>query len=345
MRSLSFGPCWAVLALCGALSAMGSAAQAQEERAPEAPGEGAAHLDADTARRARTEYEAGVAHYRDGRFREAIRSFQVAASLTPSADLSYNIARAYEELGRREGNAADWDEAISYYRRYLSDAVDPPDRSDVEAHIAELAASADAARRAALARPTVGTLHVRADRDGARVHVGDIDAGTTPLDAPLELAPGRYRLAADLPGFVPYRGEVTVEAGVRTSAVVRFTPSTNYAATLGTPVFAWVSFGLAGAGLVGSIILGALAASEQSAALQPLDMDRLNEARGLAGWSDAALGAGIGFAALGVILYFAESAAVGTEVTHGPAGESGGESGIGSASESESGGEAAGATP
>jgi tetratricopeptide (TPR) repeat protein len=302
--------------VCAVLSCVcPRAAMAQD--APPAEGE-AAHLDADTARRARAEFETGVAHYREGRFREAIRSFQVAASLTPSADLSFNIARAYEELARREGNPSDWEEAIAYYRRYLSDAVDPPDRADVEGHIAELTASADAARRAALARPTVGTLSIRADREGARVRVGDVDAGTTPIDAPLELAPGRYRLAADLEGFVPYRGEVTVEAGVRTSAVVELIPATSYTSTLGTPVFAWVSFGLAGAGLVGSVVLGALAASEQSAALQPFDMNRLEAARGLAGWSDAALGAAIGFAALGVVLYFAESAAVGTEVTHGP---------------------------
>lgn len=279
---------------------------------------GAAHLDADTARRARDEYTAGVEHYQNGRYREAIRAFQVAASLTPSADLSYNIARAYEEVARREGNAADWDEAISYYRRYLSDRVDPPDRAEVEAHIVELTELADAARRAALSRPTTGTLSVRVDHDGARIRVNDEDRGTSPLTDAIELAPGRYRLAADLDGYVPYRGEVTIEAGLRTSAVVELLPGTGYVAQQGTPVFAWVSFGLAGAALIGSVVLGAIAASDQSAALTPFDMARLDAARGLAGWSDAALGGAIGFAALGVILYFAESASVGTTVTHGP---------------------------
>lgn len=301
------------LALCLSLSA--SVAGAQEGGTPEGD---AAHFDADAASRARAEYETGVGHYREGRYREAIRSFQVAASITPSADLSFNIARAYEELARREGTVADWDESIAYYRRYLSDAVDPPDRADVEAHIAQLVELAEGARRAALSRPTLGTLTVRADHDGARVRVGDDDAGVTPIAEPLELAPGRYRLAADLPGYVPYRGEVTVEAGVRTSAVIELSPGTNYASTAGTPVFAWVAFGVGGAALITSAILGGIAAADQSAALQPFDMDRLNQARGLAGWSDAALGGAIGFAALGVILYFAESASVGTTVTHGP---------------------------
>lgn len=301
--------------------AVGLVAEASTAAAQE-PSEGAAaHLDADTARRARVEYETGVNEYREGRYREAIRAFQVAASLTPSADLSYNIARAYEELARREGNATDWDEAISYYRRYLSDAVDPPDRAEVEAHIAELVEAADAARRAALARPTTGTLAVRADHDGARIRVGDDDVGLTPLAEPLVLAPGRYRIAAELSGYVPYRGEVTVEAGVRTSANVQLIPSTGYVSEVGTPVFAWVSFGLGGAALVTSVVLGAIAASDQSAALQPFDMERLEAARGLAGWSDAALGAAIGFTVLGVVLYFAESAAVGTTVTHGPTDE------------------------
>lgn len=296
-------------------------APAARVEAQDSPPEGeAASFDADAAARARSEYETGVGHYREGRYREAIRSFQVAASITPSADLSFNIARAFEELARREGNVSDWDESITYYRRYLSDAVDPPDRADVEAHIAQLVELADGARRAALSRPTTGTLAVRADRDGARVHVDDTDAGTTPIAEPMVLAPGRYRLSAELPGYVPYRGEVTVEAGVRTSAVIALSPSTGYTSTAGTPVFSWVAFGVGGAALITSFVLGGIAASEQSASLQPFDMDRLNQARGLAGWSDAALGGALGFAALGVILYFAESASVGTTVTHGPTG-------------------------
>jgi hypothetical protein len=153
--------------------------------------------------------------------------------------------------------------------------------------------------------------------------VNDEERGTSPLAEALELEPGRYRLAADLEGYVPYRGEVTVEAGVRTSAIVELRPGTNYTSTAGTPVLAWVSFGLAGAALIGSVIIGAIAASDQGAALNPFDMDRLNAARGLAGWSDAALGAAIGFGVLGVVLYFAESASVGTTVTHGPAGGEG----------------------
>jgi|GEM_PF-1679456 len=305
-----------VLALLLTALLLGGAVRAA---AQDVTGDGtAAHLDADTARRARVEYETGVNEYREGRYREAIRAFQVAASLTPSADLSYNIARAYEELARREGTSTDWEEAIAYYRRYLSDAVDPPDRGEVEAHIVELVEASDAARRAALARPTTGTLAVRADHDGARIIVGDDDVGLTPLTEPLVLPPGRYRIAAELAGYVPYRGEVTVEAGVRTSANIQLIPSTGYESEVGTPIFAWLSFGLGGAALVTSVVLGVIAASDQSAALQPFDMDRLEAARGLAGWSDAALGGAIGFAVLGVVLYFAESAAVGTTVTHGP---------------------------
>jgi tetratricopeptide (TPR) repeat protein len=304
-----------LLLVCSAALLVAAPARAQEAAAP-APD--AAHLDAETARRARAEYEAGVEHYRSGRYRDAIHSFQVAAALTPSADLSYNIARALEELARREGSPADWDAAIASYRRYLSDSVDPPDRAEVEAHVEELAELAEAARRAALARPSTGTLSLRVDRDGSSVRIDGEARGTSPLGEPFELSPGRHRVSVASDGYTPFEAEVSVEAGVRTSAIVELVPATGYRSQVGSPVLAWISFGLAGASLVGSAVLGAVAASDQSAALSPFDPARLSEARGLAGWSDAALGAAIGFGALGVVLFFAESASVGTTVTHGP---------------------------
>jgi len=74
-----------------------------------------------------------VAHYEAERFSEAIHSFQVAASLIPSADLWFNIARCHEQLARARNSAADYEQAIAYYRRYLTDRVDPPDRAAIEA--------------------------------------------------------------------------------------------------------------------------------------------------------------------------------------------------------------------
>lgn len=283
-----------------------------------APDESVAHLDAETARRARTEFEAGVEHFRAGRYREAIHAFQVAASLTPSADISYNIARAYEEVGRRDGSPADFDEAIAYYRRYLSDRVDPPDRAEVEGHIAELEEHAASARAALVTRPTTGTLVVRSVHDGARVLVDDREVGTTPLEDDIELEPGRHLLAAELEGYVPFEAEVTIEPGMRTGSAIELSPATTHRSIHGEPIFAWVAFGLAGASLIGSVVIGAVAASDQSAALTPFDPARLDAARGLGGWSDAALGAALGLATVGIVLFFAESAAVGTETSRGP---------------------------
>lgn len=301
------------------LLVLGLVSPARAQDAEPGPGdESVAHFDAESARRARAEFEAGVEHFRAGRYREAIHSFQVAASLTPSADISYNIARAYEELARRDGTPADFDEAIAYYRRYLADRVDPPDRAEVEAHIAELEEHATSARAALMSRPTTGTLVVRCDRDGAAIQIDGRDVGRTPIEGDLELEPGRHRLTASLDGYVPFTAEVTVEAGVRTGSSIELAPSTRYRAIHGEPIFAWIAFGVAGAALVTSVVVGGVAASEQSAALSPFDMGRLENARGLGGWSDAALGGAIGLATVGIILFFAESAAVGTETSHGP---------------------------
>ena len=75
---------------------------------------------------ARERFQAGREHFQGHRYREAVRDFELAASLYPSAEISFNIALCYEQL-------QEYDAAIQYMQRYLREKVDPPDRPEVEA--------------------------------------------------------------------------------------------------------------------------------------------------------------------------------------------------------------------
>lgn len=283
--------------------AVPGAALAQHAQAQSGETTVVAQQDAETARRARQEFEAGLAHFRAHRFREAIHSFQVAAQLVPSADLWFNIARAHEEL-------AEWDRAIDYYRRYLRDRVDPPDRAQVERHIAELEERAEAARAARVNAPTTGSLVVNTDVSGATVELDGREVGTTPLRDTLTLEPGRHSLRVIREGYVPVRADVQVEAGLRTAAYLDFRPETRYRAVVNDRILTWVAWGVAAASLGVSVGLGVEAASRQGTDLA--------SAREWGSYSDALLGAAIGFGTLGLVLWFVEGHSVGTEVITAP---------------------------
>lgn len=317
---------WArALLLAGAwLLAAPPSLRAQEDAGTPAPTESPApdetvgHQDADTAAHARDEFMAGIAHFQAERYSDAIHSFQVAASIVPSADIWYNIARSYEELARSRGEATDYEQAIEHYRRYLTARVDPPDRATVEQHIANLEERLEGVRRAAQIAPTTGTLRVRCEREGARVLVDGEEVGRTPVEQDLSLSPGTHRLRAELDGYVPFVAEVTINAGTTTSSRVELVPSHRYEATHGERIFTWVAWGLGVVSLGAAIGIGVWAADRQSHALNPFDMQALEDARGISAWSDAALGAAIGFGVLGVILWFVEGNAVGTQTLEGP---------------------------
>src|SRR3954451_5955750 len=51
------------------------------------------------AEQAKARFEAGKVAYRAGRYAEAVQCFRDADALAPRAPLSFDIARAYEQLG------------------------------------------------------------------------------------------------------------------------------------------------------------------------------------------------------------------------------------------------------
>lgn len=95
------------------------------------PEDGGDAPDRDVVERARNHFNAGRAYYEDGRYEDAVREFAEAHRLTGHPDVLYNLAQAYDRLGRRQ-------DAVERYRQYLDDAETPPDRARVEQRIEEL---------------------------------------------------------------------------------------------------------------------------------------------------------------------------------------------------------------
>ncbi len=86
---------------------------------------------ADVRTEARRHFRAGMEAIQRGRLDEGVAELELAYERLPHPNVLYNIGRAYAEAGRYEP-------ALEYFERYL--ATDPPDRSEVEAFVAAIAA-------------------------------------------------------------------------------------------------------------------------------------------------------------------------------------------------------------
>lgn len=128
-------------------------------------------------RRAQARYEQGVTAYEAGRFQVAIGFFREADDLAPTAQLSYNIAQAYEKLG-------DVARALEYYREYLRREPQPDRVSEVQGRVVEI--------QDLLQSHGLQQLTVQSVPSGATLSIDGQPVGITPWTG--ELAPGRYLL-------------------------------------------------------------------------------------------------------------------------------------------------------
>jgi tetratricopeptide (TPR) repeat protein len=138
---------------------------------------------------AKARYEEGVQAYRAARYADAVRLFLEADALSPSAALSYNIARAYEKL-------ADDAQTLRWYRNYLRLSPDAKNAAEVQGYVRSLSA--------ALAKQGIQQLTVVTSPPGATVAIDGAPLGVSPLT--VELRPGTHNAQVSRRGFSDVNG-------------------------------------------------------------------------------------------------------------------------------------------
>jgi tetratricopeptide (TPR) repeat protein len=83
---------------------------------------------------ARKHFLQGKAHFKQGKYLEAIKSFEAAGRIKPSSILDYNIGRCHAELGNHELG-------IAAFKRYLEGKPNAPNKEEVLDRIAKLKAA------------------------------------------------------------------------------------------------------------------------------------------------------------------------------------------------------------
>src|SRR5262245_10215929 len=120
----------AVVTFGAFLGALFHSYAAEAQQAPAAPPAAAGHSTSDEAlQQAKLHFEAGKNAYNAGDYQTSIREFKAAEMLRPSPILSYNIGLANEKLARPRV-------AAKYYRRYLEQMPNAPNRAEVEQRLA-----------------------------------------------------------------------------------------------------------------------------------------------------------------------------------------------------------------
>jgi tetratricopeptide (TPR) repeat protein len=148
-----------------------------------------------TSPEAQSRFDAGVAAYEEGRFREAVERFKEADQLAPSPLLSFNIAKVYERM-------ADNRSALAWYRDYLRRLPAAENRGAVRERI-------DVLERA-LRATGVQQVTVLSTPAGATVSIDNVSRGVTPWTG--ELIPGPHTLALTLSGYREAVSEVELPA-------------------------------------------------------------------------------------------------------------------------------------
>jgi outer membrane receptor for ferrienterochelin and colicin len=131
---------------------------------------------------AELQFELAADAYKAGDFRTALEHFLASNRLVPNRNVVFNIARTYAQLKQ---NA----DAYRYFNQALEGETDAATRAKIQDSISKIL-------------PLIAVLKIESDPPGAAVYVDRRDLGARG-NAPLTLglAPGRYKILADLPGY------------------------------------------------------------------------------------------------------------------------------------------------
>lgn len=177
------------LGLAVGLALVSSPATQARAQAPSAEGQAEARRSA-----AKDKFDQGVEAYKQQRYQDAVKLFQEADAIQPSAPLSFNVARSFEKLDDTSG-------ALRWYRDFLRRSPQANNAAEVQAKVRALAAT--------LSQKGVQQLSVLSDPPGATVLLDDQNMGITPITR--DIAPGKHRLVLRLAGHADKPAEVQLE--------------------------------------------------------------------------------------------------------------------------------------
>ena len=205
---------------------------------------------------AKLKYQQGAEAYSAGSYSHAVNLFLEADRLAPSAPLSFNVARAYGNLGDEAG-------ALRWYRDYLRRDPEAENAFDVRVTVAALAS--------ALAIKGVQQLTVMSTPAGATVAIDGRPLGVAPWTG--ELTPGKHRVLLTMRGYtdaernlvLSAKEPLEVSAELERAPLVETTTASEHTAhgpQLG--VLPWVSLGLGAAALGGALTFELMRRSAES---------------------------------------------------------------------------------
>ncbi len=276
------------LALAGAvLSAIASTASAAPSPA-----------DVAVAQRA---FDEASQLFRTEHFEVACEKFALSQRLDPKLGTLLNLAICHEKIGKLALASIEYHDA-----RSLALAENKADRVDfADKHIAAIAPRL-ALLRIQIAPENRGKLSVTLDGSAL---------GDAALDAEIPVDPGSHRVVANAPGATGFTGDVRCDAGAKCTVDV---PALALASTAPAPagesghggrIAGAVLLGTGVAGIVAGGIFGGLALhqrtkAEELCALGQCASGQTENDRGVAyAWvSNVAIGVGVAFAIVGVVL-------------------------------------------
>ena len=202
---------------------------------------------------AKARYEQGVEAYQSDRYADAVRLFLEADAISPSAALSYNIARAYEKL-------SDDAQTLRWYRNYLRLNPRANNATEVQGYVRTLSQ--------ALAKKGIQQLTVLSTPPGATVAIDGSPLGVTPLS--VELKPGAHTALLSMRGFSDAASNFDLPAGAPLDVTVTLSRAPKQSAPSAPEgqsgrrfgIAPYITLGVASACLIGA---GAFEISRRSA--------------------------------------------------------------------------------
>ncbi|MDX2019640.1 MAG: tetratricopeptide repeat protein [Deltaproteobacteria bacterium] len=129
-------------------------------------------VDAAGRAKARSYFEQGAEHYRQGRYDDAIKAFQAAYDIEPAGALLLNIAQANRL--RVPPHCAS---ALRHYELYLAAEPRAAERAEVESYIKAMRACVEQERQTMAPEPAPEAAHPRAPKPRSHIPLWAAGAG------------------------------------------------------------------------------------------------------------------------------------------------------------------------